>query len=77
MRSALSLFAAVLFLQLQAGFQRVRVRLVDFVGKIGFFDPLARRRDAQLRIAGGDLLDGNDDLHESTKKTFLATHERR
>ena len=56
-------FAAVPLLELQAGFQGVRVRLVDFVGEIGFLDPLSGGRDAQLRIARGNLLDGNDDFH--------------
>ncbi len=56
-------FAAVLLLQLQRGFERVSVRLVDLVSEIGLFDPLARRSDPQLRIARGHLLDGNDDFH--------------
>ena len=37
-------FAAVLFLELQRGFQRVGVRLVDLEGEVGFLDPLAARR---------------------------------
>ena len=55
--------AAVLFLELQRRFQRVGVRLVDLVSQVGFLDPLARGGDAQLRIARGNLLDGDDDLH--------------
>ena len=41
-------FSAVLFLEPQPGFQRVGIRLVDFVSQAGFFDPLARSSDAQL-----------------------------
>jgi hypothetical protein len=48
--------SAVLFFQLQRGFQRVRVRLVDFVRDVGFLNPLARWRDAELRIARGTCL---------------------
>ena len=60
-------FAAVLLLELQAGFQRVSVRLVDLVAEIGFLDPLARGGDPQLRIARGNLLDGNDDFHNGVR----------
>ena len=56
-------FAAVLLLELQGFFQGVGVRLVDLVGEIGFLDPLAGGGDAQLRIARGNLLDGNDNFH--------------
>jgi hypothetical protein len=52
----------VLLLELEAGFERVGIGLVDFVGKVGFLDPFSRRGDAQLRIARGDLFNCYDDL---------------
>ncbi len=56
-------FAAMLLFQLQSRFERVRVRLIDLISQVGLFDPLARARDAQLRIARRDLLDGDDNFH--------------
>ena len=56
-------FAAVLLLELQGFFERVGVGLVHGALQVGFFDPFAGAVDAHLRIALGDLLDGDDDFH--------------
>ena len=56
--------APVFFFQLEAFFQGISIGLVDLVTEIGILNPGARWRDAQLRVAGRDLLDTNDDLHE-------------
>ena len=56
-------FAAVLFLQLQRFFERVSIGLVDLEGKIVLLNPTAAGVDAELRVARGDLLDGDEDFH--------------
>ena len=56
-------FAAVLFLQAQAFFEREDIRLVDFKTEVGFLHPGAGRVQPQHGVTGGNLLDANDDFH--------------
>ena len=55
--------AAVLFAQLQGFFQGVGVGLVDLEAQVVFVDPGSGGVDAQRRIAEGNLLDCDRDLH--------------
>ncbi len=57
-------FAAVLLFELQGFFEGVGVGFVHGVLEVGLFDPLAGGVDADLCIALGDLLDGDDDFHD-------------
>src|SRR4030095_2410546 len=56
-------FSSALLLQLQRFFERVSVRLVDFVAQVRTLNPLAGWVDAQLRVARGHLFDGDNNLH--------------
>jgi hypothetical protein len=55
--------AAVLFFELQRLFEGIGVRLVHRELQIGFVNPLAVGCNAHRRIALGNLLDCNNDLH--------------
>ena len=67
-------FAAVLFLQLQRLFQRVRIRLVDLEAQIVLLNPAAVRVDAELRIAHRNLLDGDNYFHELQPNLLKMRH---
>ncbi len=56
-------FSAVLLLELQACFERVGVRLIDFEAEIVFLNPGAGAVDAERRIPGRSLLDRNNNFH--------------
>ncbi len=49
--------------KLQRFFERVGVGLVDFEAEIVLLNPAAAGVDAELRVARGDLLDGDQDFH--------------
>jgi hypothetical protein len=56
-------FAAVLFLEQQGRFQRVRVRLIDLKAEILFRKPLAARINVDAGIPHGNLLHRHYDFH--------------
>ena len=56
-------FAAVLLLQPQRLFERIRVRLVHLEAGVGFTNPRFVVVEARLPFARRDLFDANGDLH--------------
>src|SRR5207248_9407867 len=63
-------FTAVLLLQLQSGFQRIGVRLVDFEAEVVFLNPGSRAVNAQQRVAGRGLLDRKSTRLNSSHRTI-------
>jgi len=64
-------FAAVLLLELKGLFEGVGVGLVEGILEAGLFDPLTGGVDADLRIAFGNLLDCDYDLHSKQPRAIL------
>ncbi len=72
-------FAAVLFLEAQAFFEGETVRLIHLEADIGFANPVAGIGDAQRGVFGGNLLDGDGDLHRSdlrARSVFISFRRR-
>src|SRR5215213_4133755 len=65
-------FPAVLFLQSQRLFERIRVRLVQLEAGVLITDPGLAFVDAELPLAGHDLFDADSDLHGLVTSSQLA-----